>query len=165
MKRLLIMAAALVLATLARADGLTSAIMTLNDSDRASDACDASSTTKLLHKSYRGTLVTKKSQSDENNVFRVDRDETIELLDQCARKLPRRSTTTRRLHKAEMVEKDRFVVMGEFTQEVPAASGKQTSVAYGTFITELACSDSKECKVLTDTVRLLEVFSDPVDKK
>lgn len=165
MQRLLIMAAALVWATCARADGLTSAIMALNDSDRASDACDVSSAGKLLHKSYRGTLVTKQSQPDENTVFRVDRDETLELLDHCARKSQTRSTTTRRLHKAEMIGKGRFIVSGEFTQDVPDNSGKSISTAYGTFITELACSDSSECKVLTDTVRLIEVFSDATGKK
>lgn len=165
MQKLLIMAAALAWATCARADGLTSAILALNDSDRASDACDVSSAGKLLHKSYRGTLVTKQSQPDENAVFRVDRDETLELLNHCARKSQARSATTRRLHKAEMIANGKFIVRGEFTQDVPDNSGKSTSTAYGTFITELACTDPGECKVLTDTVRLIEVFSDPAGKK
>lgn len=165
MRQMLIMAAALVWATCARADSLTSAIMALDGSDRASDRCDVSAAEKLLHKSYRGTLVSKNKPSDKNAVVRVDKDETLELLDYCARAMPYRSATTRRLHKAELIEQGRVIVSGEFTQESIVNPEKPPAIAYGTFITELACSSLHQCKVLTDTVYLKEVFGENSGKK
>ena len=159
MRRLLIMAAALVWATCARADSLSSAIMALSGADRASDRCDVSSADKLLHEKYHGTLITKNPASEKNDMLRVDKDGTLDILDYCARKLPYRSVTTRTLQKAELVSPGRVIVNGEFMQEAIEVLGKSRSVASGSFITALSCSELHECKVLTDTVFVKEISS------
>lgn len=165
MRQRLIIAATLMWATCASADSLTAAIMALDGSDRASDRCDVSAADKLLHKSYRGTLVSKSKPSDKNAMLRVDKEETLGLLDYCARNLPTRSATTRRLHKAELIEQGRVIISGELTQESIEIQGKPPAVAYGTFISEVSCSSLHQCKVLTDTVYLKEVFGENPGKK